>query len=246
MNELDEVERRVLQGARRALSPSSADAERVLAATLTALGAAPALPATRPGHTRFGARAGLLSKVSAALVIAGISGAIGYLAGYQAAQPNRPKGEVLTAAPAVVPAAPQPTDSAHETAPSQAEESTQATPASPPDTASRRRTARAVRPAVTSEPVPEPPKQPSLGDELAAVKLIERALRNDEPNVALELLDELDERMPQGALGEERLAASVMARCALGIGPKHVLRHEFASRHPSSAYLERVQRACVP
>lgn len=91
-----------------------------------------------------------------------------------------------------------------------------------------------------------PPEKPSFGDELAAVKRIERALRNGEPNAALELLDDLDERMPDGALHEERMAASVMARCALGLGARSTLRNEFANQHPSSAYLERVARACAP
>jgi hypothetical protein len=76
------------------------------------------------------------------------------------------------------------------------------------------------------------------------MKRVERALREKHPDEALSLLDELDRQHASGALLEERLAASVMARCGMGLGNGETLAQTFALAHPESAYRARVYAAC--
>ena len=73
---------------------------------------------------------------------------------------------------------------------------------------------------------------------------MERALRGREPALALALLTELDERFPKSALGEERLASSVMAHCQLsdpGAAERAAL---FLRDHDSSVYADHVRSSC--
>jgi hypothetical protein len=233
-----ELEEQMLTRARRAMSPTAADAERVLTtvAALVASGAPTATPGSTPAAA-LGVRTGLLRKLLVGLVIAGMSGSIGYVAGLRNAQSSRPLAPIAVAAPLAE--APKGSNPMRE---KQAEQPV--APESPAAAATRKRSPVVLRPPAEQAPQAAPEEKPSLAEELAAVKRIERALRNGEPNVALELLDELDQRVPDGVLGEERLAASMMARCAMGLGTRRALRYEFANRYPGSAYLERVARAC--
>jgi hypothetical protein len=77
------------------------------------------------------------------------------------------------------------------------------------------------------------------------LRRVERALREQNPRFALALLGELDRAVPNGQLREERLAASTLARCALGSGSPSALLEEFSKRHASSAYLTRIRQACA-
>ena len=76
------------------------------------------------------------------------------------------------------------------------------------------------------------------------MRRVERALRDDQPRAALALLDALDRDIPNGSLVEERAAAEVMARCALGHADSAQLERSFADRYPRSVYLSRVRRRC--
>jgi hypothetical protein len=89
----------------------------------------------------------------------------------------------------------------------------------------------------------EPPAQ-SLELEVRAMRAVERALRDEQPRRALELLADLDRTVPGGALAEERSAAFLMARCTLGFGTPAKLLREFEALHPGSVYLTRVAQAC--
>jgi hypothetical protein len=253
-----------LERARRALTPTQRDAERVLQATLACVvAAAPA--ATPPVQAKSmtsasgaaGASPGL--KVLAALVLAVGSGAMGYRLGLHDGQ------------------------QAHESLRSAAQSSAASTPATANETSARADNDRSqdrveqaadlhalensleqralVRTATRTAPsaVPEPPRARghlsaesateapgiSLSEELEIVKRVERALRASEPDVALNLLDDLALRQPEGALLEERAAASCMARCAMGLGGRDTLAQDFARAFPRSAYLQRVEAACA-
>jgi hypothetical protein len=76
------------------------------------------------------------------------------------------------------------------------------------------------------------------------MRRIERALRNEQPALALALLAEVEARFPRSALEEERLAASVMAHCGLH-DPGHERRAQsFLESRPRSVYRTRVVAAC--
>ena len=85
----------------------------------------------------------------------------------------------------------------------------------------------------------------SLGQEVRALRAVERALRDADPRLALAILQQLDRDVPQGKLVEERRATSVIARCSAGDVPFGVdLAEDFASDHPESVYLGRVEQSC--
>ena len=86
----------------------------------------------------------------------------------------------------------------------------------------------------------------SLAEEVRALRAVERALREGTPGFALSLLRELDRKVPNGRLHEERLATFTIARCAGGDVPLGVnLAEDFADRYPDSVYGRRVFDACA-
>jgi hypothetical protein len=87
-------------------------------------------------------------------------------------------------------------------------------------------------------------KNGSLEEEVRTLRRVERALRTENPRLAIALLGDLDRVVPGGQLAEERLAASVQARCLLGYGSAVALLEDFVKLHPTSAYLKRVRAAC--
>src|SRR4030095_1508121 len=91
---------------------------------------------------------------------------------------------------------------------------------------------------------PAPSTRAELDEELIQMRRVERALRENNPRLALALLGDLQRAVPHGKLGEERYAAEVMAKCGLGIGPPRVLADDFAEKHASSVYYARVMQAC--
>lgn len=222
MNELpgrdqDEMAQ-VLSHARRALSPTPAQEARLLQRTLHA---ASAVPAATP----------LAAKWLVALTIAGVSGSLGFVLGRQV--------EHTVVTPAVV-AAPRPLEVPREAAsPAPTEEEAHVEPAP-----------KVHRPRLKSAPVApvavEPPSAApsSLELEIRAMKDVERALRDNDPGQALQRLDQLDQEVPHGSLTEERSAASVIARCRLGLGTRAKLIEEFSASYPNSGYAQRVQTSC--
>ena len=70
------------------------------------------------------------------------------------------------------------------------------------------------------------------------------ALRAESYAQAANLLNELDRQVPAGKMMEEREAAFVVTRCALGLGdPKHLAR-AFRNDYPHSVYWERIRTRC--
>jgi hypothetical protein len=82
-------------------------------------------------------------------------------------------------------------------------------------------------------------------DELSLLRRVEKSLRANDPALALALLGDLDERFPRTALGEERLAARVIAHCTVGDGGARLRAESFLRERPGSVYAERVQTACT-
>jgi hypothetical protein len=254
----------VLSRARRHLSPTAAEAQRVLHRTLAHV-AEPALTAAAPQASAsppIVAPAGSLGlKLVAALAIALGSGVTGYVLGRRSVQQERAHsathiaiesatqrqdafarapaaGLVATAAETALPT------SGSAPAAAQATEavSARARGAAVAKTVPHVRSGRA-----SDTTLPEPPSAPraaTLAEELDVMKRVERALREKQPDLALSLLDELDRQHAQGALLEERAAAAAMARCGMGLGDGAALAQAFALAFPESAYRARVDGAC--
>jgi hypothetical protein len=94
--------------------------------------------------------------------------------------------------------------------------------------------------------VPAPDEYETLQVEIRALRRVERALRDGRPSEALSDLDELDRRVPQGKLGEERRAARTIARCTLEPNARTALLRSYSAQHTASMYLRRVQASCDP
>jgi hypothetical protein len=248
---MDEAERdlesEMLLGARRALSPSAADQERVLLATRQALVVGSAAAAYAKATGGAASRAAVWKQVASAISIAAVSGAAGYYAGSHA-QPARERAAIAQPAqPASTsPRAPEeravaPNDTAADTADDVAprvagEHVAQDKPVV--RVAARRSNAAAADPAPAAAPT-------RSREEITAMRRVERALREQQPQRALTLLFELDRSVPSGMLMQERQAAFAIARCAARLGSAVQLAAEFASRYPNSPYIARVRDACA-
>lgn len=246
MTDLEAEERRYLESARRVLSPSAADAERVLAAVSRAI----ALPGTEAFDTKIpesdpskllgaGSRLSLPRWLLAA-VLAGGFGGLGYGAGFRAGERS-----LLPS-----PAAPSESALPHRNSEGERSAGERVMPSAAPalvDTRSKPARTSSAR-AETSAPIhsaappekPEKPESDSLSEEVRTLRRVERALREQNPRLALALLGDLDRAVPSGQFGEERLAASIQARCLLGYGSPWALREEFVHSH--GLYVERRSR----
>jgi hypothetical protein len=86
----------------------------------------------------------------------------------------------------------------------------------------------------------------SIADETLLLGKVQVALRQGQPAVALELLDQYREAYPRGVLQEEATAARVVALCALGRSADgRRWADEFVRLHPKSLLLGRVRAACT-
>lgn len=98
--------------------------------------------------------------------------------------------------------------------------------------------ARVDPPASDRDPDPD-------ADALALVERAEAALRDGQPERALELLREHERRFAQAPTAQEREALRVLALCAAGRETEgRGARWAFLREHPRSAYRERIERAC--
>jgi hypothetical protein len=246
MIDLEAEERRFLLATRRALSPTAADTERVL----TAVSQAMALPKAESLDTRLSESAPTKMFVAswrAALprwlftaALAGGVGALGYGAGFRAGARS-----ALSTRVTATPNTPSQRNSDREELSAAPETSSTVSPVgSTRNTPARTSAARAEASAAThSTPKAE---AEALSEEVRTLRRVERALRDQNPRLALALLSELDTSVPSGQFAEERLAASIQARCSLGYGSPSALLEEFAKSHPGSAYLTRIRQACEP
>jgi len=240
VTDFDTLERRVLESARRAFSPTEVEASRHRVRTLGAIAVGAAVPSD-PGSllpratrrlgdhidaVRDGASG---ARVLVAAVAMSGMGAAGYGVGFEA-------GRRATAAPA---------PAMHVEAPPPM--------ASHPEKASPEPAGAAMKPLVSSSEasparsrssarVPASPTPPDPGLELRTLRRVERALRDGNARFALSLLDDLEVASAGGGLLEERRAARAVAECAMGGSAS---AGAFAARHPESVYLPRIRQACA-
>lgn len=247
-------ESKLLARARAGLSPSPADALRVRASLAAAL-AAPGEIAREAPASASGAGQGLgtgqgwpLRVLLASATAAAIgAGAGGYWMGHRAGAREARQATLDTATHMVMHDGvrrPGPAATAETDAPSPAFSApgpAVGVGTSAPE-AVRRRSAASVRAARPAATVPSPE---SLEHEVRALRAVERALRDDDPRLALALLRQLDRDVPKGKLVEERQATTVIARCSAGDVPFGVnLAEDFASDYPDSVYQGRVEQSC--
>jgi hypothetical protein len=86
----------------------------------------------------------------------------------------------------------------------------------------------------------------ALQEETRALAAVQQALRDEQPEKALELLDSQERSFQNGALQAERAAARVLALCA----GHHVIAAraaaaEFLKNYPESPIANRVRQSCV-
>lgn len=80
--------------------------------------------------------------------------------------------------------------------------------------------------------------------ELQLIVAAKRELDRGQPRLASAWLDDHAQRFPSGVFAMDREALRVLVDC--GSRPNPTLAREFAARHPGSAMLERLLRACGP
>lgn len=256
---------RALQLARRELSPTTAD--KALGRAALGLPAPPPAPPSQPlgwGALRASGKVGAC--VSAVLI--GVGFGAGYWLGRTEPPAERPSPAAQAALPA--PLANHPVHAAgtvHQLGSTERAAAVQAAHAGAPEQAlpvppaaglpsSTARPGHATKPrrssaaAARESAAPDPGRGTSTtparsgADELALLRRIERALRNDQPALALALLAESEARFADSALQEERRAAHVMAHCGLRDAGYERRAQEFLRSRPRSVYRARVLAAC--
>jgi len=233
-------EHEVLEQARRGLAPSAADARRVRAGVAAAIsGIGPGTP--DPGAPGSAGEA-VASSVVAKLVVAGAvaaAAALGYVAGHRAGV-SEERARAVGASPVAAASSGAMAQLSPVPLPPAASALPQPIPGPAPRSAGS-----VVSPRPSVAPSAAASGRAAFDEEVIQLRRVQRALREGNARLALALLDDLDRAVPQGRLGEERAAAGVMARCALGVGPPSVVADDFAKRFPNSVYAARVQQACA-
>ena len=242
-------ERGLIAAARRGLSPTAADRERVRRATLAALAPVASLPSGHTGGAAPIRNASWAARLASVGLVAVTAGSVGYLAGLRAGQ-RQANLEAAVTIPSPVAGAPALSKAA---APAAGEPNGGRAPlplGSVMPAADGRTSRPALRRRATAADAntPEIPadSSASLATELQALRAVERALREGNPRFALSLLRELDRTVPNGRLREERLATLTIARCTAGDIPLGVdMAEDFADAYPDSVYGRRVFDACA-
>jgi len=86
----------------------------------------------------------------------------------------------------------------------------------------------------------------TLARELALLQRARRALNRNDAPLALGIVQSLDERFPEGVLMEERAATRILSLCQLDRKEEARERgHRFLLDHPRSVYAERVRHSCA-
>ncbi len=86
----------------------------------------------------------------------------------------------------------------------------------------------------------------SLAEELAMLQRARRAIADENGRLALGIVQELDERLPNGLLMEEREATRILSLCQLQRGREARQRAAvFLARYASSVYAPRVRQSCI-
>lgn len=237
MNELELLEARLLERARRGYSAAANSESQVRAATLSAITAGAAVSMSAPGLTVRDATRALrnaltLPRAFVAALALGSAGGGGYLLGLR-------EGASRAAAPAASSASAPSRETAMAPAPLPLIE-VAPQPALPekkrPSPSAASATPQTTRSAAAA----------SSEHELSTLRRVERVLREGNPRFALALLTELDRNSPQGRLMEERQAARAVAECQLATpAVARTLAATFSERYPSSVYTRRVRETCA-
>lgn len=85
----------------------------------------------------------------------------------------------------------------------------------------------------------------TIGDEARELRRADRALRTGMPSLALGILSDLEQRIPHGALLEERDAARLMARCGVQDPEALDAARVWLKQHAQSVYAARLRAACT-
>lgn len=252
---------RTLEGARAALTPSSNERARVLerlGVRFPELASSTGLPIgnLQQRLPSADARAGFWQTIrgtgAAGVALGAGLVAAGFVAGYTLkAEPSPPRAlpNLQAAAPVELaasgepPAEPATEHPRREPSEGAAEgsEPVGVSDASAPH--ERRARPLASTPRAPAGPVSPGPRQ-QLAEELLALQRAERALRNDNAELALALLAELDARHARPLLGEERTATRIMASCQTGIPAAAAAARTFLDSHPRSVYGDRIRASC--
>jgi hypothetical protein len=82
------------------------------------------------------------------------------------------------------------------------------------------------------------------GEELLLLQRAERAVRADNPALALALIGELEQRYPRSIVLEERRAIELMAYCVAGATDASARAQRFLRDHPRSVHAGRIGEVC--
>ena len=248
MMSVEELERAVLEGARKELAPSASDRMRIQ----SRLVANPAwflpAPAARPSLLR-----GLTRSWRGGLAL---GFAVGTLLGFGAARGVQLAGSddsravaAASAAPGAVVAAPALVPAPVELPGAEAS-SPGAVPApeigAVPDKAALLRARGAAAAARHARDSQAEEGGSTLARELALLQRARRALNRNDAQLALGIVQSLDERFPNGVLMEERVATRILSLCQLDrVEEAREQGHRFLLDHPRSVYAERVRHSCA-
>jgi hypothetical protein len=233
MIDFDQREQQLLSRARRALSPTRTDEQRVLSQLLPALALSasvlPAVAAQKPLSVT-------VSRSILGVLALGVAGFLGYGWGYQAGLSARVASVVATPAPKAVASVPAAASSEPLRLPLESESRPPAREVS--SVAAHHADVRIAPIASTDAPAV------GLDEEVRQLRRVERALRDGNPRLALVIAEELDQSIPGGQLLPERRAASLMAGCQLGADHAVDAALSFIAKNPTSAYGSRLKEVC--
>jgi hypothetical protein len=230
-------EQALLSSIRQELSPTSADRERVtsrVAARIATGVLTPSLPEHLDAPKPVGAWPGLRG-LGQQVVAAGLLSVVTFGAGYLLGRQAPPSAALVTVPPAaaVPPAAlqpPPPPALAPQAMPS-------VEPPGPPSASSYRRQEPAAPASANSGQ--------TLSEEARELRRVDSALRGGMPLLALGILRDLDQKIPRGALTEERAAARLIARCQNGEAGARSGAVTWLEKNARSVYATRVQASCT-
>lgn len=122
--------------------------------------------------------------------------------------------------------------------------STTPLPSRSPTPASDRSTSTPTREPTQAPATPSAAVSPeALAEQTRLLARARQVLAEGDPAAAIELLDQLGERYPSGALEPERRAYDAIARCRLD-PPSRDAAVRFLADHPASPHAPRVRAAC--
>jgi len=252
MNDVEARAQGLLETVRHAHDPTPEDRQRVRNAIAGVLVPGAAITGAESALTKVASHAASTSGTSLTitgkvLVSGTLIGATGLGAGYVVLEHESAE----SATPAAVVSAVAPRARSRQSA-ARASPAAKADPAEPEPVAEAE-TPDSELPRHDIQPGPALATRPrfdhsgsSLGEELALLRGAQQALRSDNAEQSLALLDQMATQHPDGALGEEAAAARVLALCRAGRQVEARARAvRFLHAYPSSVLASRVRSSCA-